>query len=216
MTANDKDAARSLDDALRPGHTALLIHDMQNDFCKPGGKIFNRAAKHPELIAAVIEQIAGLARAARTGGAKVVHLQQMHLANAADIPAPHVRHLKESGLAGTAEDIPCITGTWGHAMVDELTPEPGDIVIEKAAFNDFHNSMVDKVLRIQGVETAILTGVSSHAGVIGTTYGLIDCGYDFFIPREAVAGYDPELHEAAMKIMASHAVSIADIIGVWT
>ena len=216
MTPIDRDAPRSRDEALHPDHTALLIHDMQNDFCKPGGKIFDRAAKHPETIAAVIEQLVRLARAARESGAKVVYLQQMHLANAADIPAPHVRHLKESGLAGKADDIPCITGTWGHKIIDELTPEPVDIVIEKAAFNDFHNSMVDKVLRIQGVETAILTGVSSHAGVLGTVYGLIDCGYDFFVPREGVSGYDPELHEAAMKIMRPHTLSIDDIVGVWS
>ena len=54
--------------------------------------------------------------------------------------------------------------------------------------------MLDKVLRIHGIETVVLTGVSSHAGILGTVYGLLDCGYYFFIPRECVAGYDPELH----------------------
>ena len=90
-----------------------------------------------------------------------------------------------------------------------------DIVVDKASFNDIHGSIVDKVLRIQGIETVILTGVSSHAGVLGTYFGLLDCGYDFYIPRECVAGYVPELHEAAMKIMRSHVIGAAEIIQAW-
>lgn len=76
--------------------------------------------------------------------------------------------------------------------------------------------MLDKVLRIHGIETVVLTGVSSHAGILGTVYGLLDCGYYFFIPRECVAGYDPELHEAAMKLLRAHVVSITEIVRAWS
>ncbi len=69
-------------------------------------------------------------------------------------------------MAGSIDDIPCIKGTWGHQILHQVAPKPHDIIVDKAAFNDFHNSMLDKVLRIQGVETPILTGVSSHAGVL--------------------------------------------------
>ncbi len=210
--SNDQD---SLIEALRPDRTAVLVHDMQHDFCSPGGTIYNRAAKHPETIAAVVGELARFIEAARGSGVKIIYLQQMHLANAADIPPAHVEHLKSSGLAGTIDDIPCIKGTWGHQILDELAPEPHDIIVDKAAFNDFHNSLLDKVLRVQGIETPILTGVSSHAGVLGTFFGFLDHGYDFFMARECITGYDPELHEAAMAVMRPHTLGVAEIIAAW-
>lgn len=215
MAAIDRDTPRSFEEALSPSHTALLVHDMQNDFCSPEGKIFRRAAKRPETIAAVVAEIAKLVKAARGSGAKVVYLKQMHLPNIEDIPKPHVNHLRKAGLAATAADVPCIIGTWGHQIVDALAPAPGDIVIDKAAFNDFHNSMLDKVLRIQGIETTVLTGVSSHSGVMGTYFGCLDHGYELFVAREGVMGYDAAMHEAALTIYRPHIAASADIIRVW-
>jgi biuret amidohydrolase len=209
------DHSTSLAEALHPRRTALVMHDMQNDFCTEGGKIYRNAAKHPETIAAVVKELTVLSRAARASGAKVIYFQQMHLPHAADIPAAHVHHLVSSGLAATADDVACIRGSWGHQIIDELKPGDTDIVVEKAAFNDFTNSIADKVLRVQGIETVLLTGVSSHAGVLGTVFGLLDLGYRFFIPRECVAGYMPELHEAAMKIMGPHVIHTAEIIAAW-
>jgi nicotinamidase-related amidase len=121
-----------------------------------------------------------------------------------------------AGLVHGPEDIPCIKGTWGHRIVDELEPPPGDIIIEKGAFDDFHNSMLDKVLRIRRVEAVVLTGVSTHAGILGTTFGLIDHGYYFLVPRECVSGYDPELEAAAMTLLRPHLVGLAEILARWT
>lgn len=215
MTTIDRDTAPSFKEALHPSHTALLIHDMQNDFCSPGGKIFKRAAKRPETITNVVAEVAKLVKAARESGTRIVYLKQMHHPNIEDIPKPHVNHLKKAGLAATAADVPCIIGTWGHQIVDALAPQPGDIVIDKAAFNDFHNSMLDKVMRIQGIETTVLTGVSSHSGVMGTYFGCLDHGYELFVAREGVMGYDAEMHAGAMAIYRPHTVPNADIIRVW-
>lgn len=209
------ETAENLAEALRPATTALVIHDMQNDFCTEGGKIYRKAATHPETIAAVVGHLATLTRAARASGAKVVYFQQMHLPHAADIPAAHVEHLVKNGLATSADDVPCIRGTWGHQVIDALKPEDRDIVVDKGAFNDFFASLADKVLRVQGVETVLITGVSSHAGVLGTYFGLLDLGYRFFIPRECVTGYVPELHEAAMKIMAPYVLPTTTITEAW-
>lgn len=202
-------------DAVSPKHTALVLHDVQNDFCSEGGKIYRRAAKHPATIAAAIGNLAKLAQAARAAGARVIYFKQYHLPGAADIPAAHLHHLLSNKLATTADDIPCIRGTWGHEIVDALKPEAGDIVVDKASFNDFHDSIADKVLRCQGIETVILTGVSTHAGVIATVFGLLDCGYRYFVPRECCSGYVPELHECALKIIGPYAISAAEIHEAW-
>lgn len=207
---------KTLAEWVDPMHTALVLHDMQNDFCTQDGKIYRKAAKHPEKIAAVISELTTLVKAARASGTKVIYFKQMHLPNAADIPAAHVHHLVSNGLAVSAEDIPCIRGTWGHQIIDALAPQGDDIVIDKASFNDFHNSMADKVLRIQGIETVLLTGVSSHSGVLGTYFGLLDCGYHFYVPRECVTGYNPELHECALKIIGPAVIAAAEIVKAWS
>ncbi|MPZ37099.1 MAG: isochorismatase family protein [Rhizobiales bacterium] len=207
--------ALTLAETVHPKHTCIAIHDMQNDFCTEGGTIYKRAARHPEIIAAAVRETASLVKVARGAGVKIVYFKQFHLPNAADIPASHVQHLVSSGLAVESADIPCIRGTWGHQIVDALAPHADDIVIDKASFNDIHGSIIDKVLRIQVVETVLLTGVSSHAGVLGTYFGVLDCGYHFYLPRECVAGYVPELHEAAMKIMRPHVVGAAEIVQAW-
>ncbi len=71
--------------------------------------------------------------------------------------------------------------------------------------------MLDKVLRIRRIETVVLTGVSTHAGILATAFGLIDHGYEFLIPPECVSGNDPELEAAAMKLLKPHVVSLAEI-----
>ena len=115
----------NLIEEVNPKHTALVLHDMQNDFCTPNGKIYRKAAKHPETIAAVVDELAKLVKVARARGVKVVYFQQMHLPNAADIPAAHVHHLISNGLATSADDVPCIRGSWGHQIIDALKPRAG-------------------------------------------------------------------------------------------
>jgi nicotinamidase-related amidase len=207
--------AKTFAEAVNPKHTALVLHDVQNDFCSEGGKIYRRAAKHPETIVSAISHLTKLVAAARAAGTKIIYFKQYHLPDAADIPAAHLHHLLSNKLATEANDVPCIRGTWGHEIVDALKPEPGDIVVDKASFNDFTGSIADKVLRCQGIETVILTGVSTHAGVIATVFGLLDHGYQYFVPRECCSGYVPELHECALKIIGPYAISDVQIHEAW-
>ena len=212
----NRDIRQSVIDMLGADHTALLIHDMQNDFCTPGGKVFDRAAKQPEKIRSTVTQVAACVELARQSHVPIVYLQNMHLPNAADVPPALLRHLLDNGLVNGPEEIPCIKGTWGHQIVDELRPLPDDIVIEKGAFNDFHNSMLDKVLRNHRIEAVVLTGISTHVGILATAFGLVDHGYHFLIPSECVSGNDPELEAAAMKLLTPHVVSLAAILERWT
>ena len=88
-------------------------------------------------------------------------------------------------------------------------------MIDKAAFNDFHGSLLDKVLRVQKIETVLLTGVSSHGGIVPSAYGLLDHGYAFFVIREGIAGYSAELHAAALKLLAPHTLAVDEVLEVW-
>lgn len=215
MAPADPEAPRTLRESVHPRHTALVISDVQNDFCTPGGKIYDRAVKQPELVTTLISAVGAFARHARENGVPVIYVRNTHLARAVDVPPAHLRYLRKGGYSGNVEDVSCITGSWGHQVVDAIAPRAKDIVIDKASFNSLTTSMIDKVLHAQGIETVVLTGISTNSGILASSFGLLDHGYDFFIPRECVTAYDPELHDAAMKILRPYAVSAADVVEAW-
>jgi nicotinamidase-related amidase len=195
--------------------SALIVHDTQNDFCLPGGKVYDRGAKRPEMIVKLIREVAALLAAARQSGVTVVYIRNTHLVGAKDVSASHLERLKSMGLGGTAGDISCIIGSWGYQVVDALSPFDDDIIVDKNSYNIFESSMIDKVLRAQDIERVILTGISTYSGILGTAFGLMDHGYHFVIPRECVTGYDADLHEAALKILAPYSVGVAELIEAW-
>jgi nicotinamidase-related amidase len=62
----------------------------------------------------------------------------------------------------------------------------------------------------------VLTGLSSYSGILASSYVMQDNGYRFVVPKQCVTGYDPELHAAAMRLMAPQIVDVHDIVGYWT
>jgi nicotinamidase-related amidase len=200
---------------VRAGRSALIVHDTQNDFCTPGGKVYDRGAKRPEMIVNLIRELAALIAAARESDVTVIYIRNAHLAGAKDVSSSHLERLKSTGLGGTAADISCIVGTWGHQIVDALAPVEDDIIVDKNSYNIFETSMIDKVLRAQAIERVILTGISTYSGILGTAYGLMDHGYHFVIPRECVSGYDSGLHEAALKILEPYSVDASALRATW-
>lgn len=189
---------------LPPARTALLVHDVQNDFCAPGGKIYDRVPNAAAAIGPFIDHIETLVAAARTAGVRVLYIKNTHLADASDLPD----HRRDA--------VPVIAGTWGHQIVERIAPLAGDIVVEKSGYDFFRFSMLDKVLRARGLDAFVLTGVSTYSGVLASHFALMDLGYTFAVPREAVSGHDTELHEAALRIMGSHVIDLAPLLTIWT
>lgn len=181
----------------------------------PGGKVYDAGAKQPEMIVNLIRELTALLVAARESDVTVIYIRNTHLAGAKDVSPSHLERLKSTGLRGTAADISCIVGTWGHQIVDALAPVEDDIIVDKNSYNIFETSMIDKVLRAQAVELVALTGISTYSGILATAYGLMDHGYRFVIPRECVSGYDSGLHEAARKILEPYSVDAAALRATW-
>ena len=185
--------------------TALLVHDVQNDFCSPGGKVYDRAGPAAATsIGAFLDALETLLAAARNAGVRPIYIKNTHLTGAADLPdAPRVG------------GVPVLVGTWGHQVVDRVAPLAGDIVVEKSGFDIFRYSMLDKVVRARRLEGFVLTGVSTHSGVLASHFALRDLGYRFVVAREAVTGHDRALHEAALAIMAPYVVDTASLLELW-
>jgi isochorismate hydrolase len=119
---------------VNPKTTALLIVDMQNDFVKEGGKLVVPTAKD------TVPAIRQLLDLARQHGMFVAYTQDTHLPNDPEFP-----------IWGEH----CLIGTWGWEIVDELKPQPNELVVQKRRYDGFYGTTLEHDLRVAGVDTLI-------------------------------------------------------------
>jgi nicotinamidase-related amidase len=94
-----------------------------------------------------------------------------------------------------------VKGTTGAEVVDELSPEEGDIVVEKKTYSSFHNTRLDNELKRLGVETVRLTGCVTHICIMFAAYDAGMLGYNVEVVSDGVAGLEKEDHDAGLRIM---------------
>lgn len=186
--AIDEFSAHRSDDSmtLDPARTAVLVIDMLNDFCMPGG-----AMVLPGYETLLAPQQAVLA-AARASGATVVHVCDSH--------RPGLRHDREF-----AKRTPhCIAGTWGAQIVDELAPVEGDLVVPKHRYSGFFNTDLDLTLKDMGVDTVIAMGVVTNICVRSTVHDAFFHGYHVVVPEDCVAATGPREQESSLYDIGTH------------
>ena len=198
------------DGRLDPAKTALLAIDLQNDFLSDDG-YFARKGYDPAPLRAVIPVIGRLAQAARAAGVRVIWTRQGYRADLADA-APYDRWRNaRAGIPLKAGDgASLLRGSAGYDIVSELTPEPGDFVIDKTANGAFYETDLDLVLRAQGITHLIFTGCTTDVCVHTTLREANDRKYQCLLVEDACASGDAYAHAAAV-----HMVTVEDgIFGV--
>lgn len=159
--------------AVDPATTALIVVDMQNAYCSPGGYLdlvgFDVTGAPP-----VIAEARSVIAACRDAGILVIYLQNGFAADGSDVggPAAPVWH-KSNALkfmrANPAYEAKLITpGTWDHAIVDPLTPAPGDVVVPKSRYSGFAGTNLEQVLRSRGIRSVLIEGVATNVCVEST------------------------------------------------
>ena len=191
---------------LDPRTTALLAVDLQNDFCKPGG-FFDAAGHDVSTCEAGIEPTARVVEAARSLGLPVVWTKSVNPSPPPyRLPPLRFRAPRESdgfrdGVGGSDCFVP---GTWGNAIVDELVPEPDELVIEKPRYDGFYATGLEDELRCRGVDTVAIGGVTTNCCVDTTARSAFIRGFEVIVLADCVAAFGNEwdLHEAALKNLA--------------
>jgi ureidoacrylate peracid hydrolase len=166
-------AARPQPICLPMSRTAVLVIDMQNDFALEGG-LFDRAGIDTSGIRAIVPAAARALSSARAAALPIVYIQVALLPDLSDLYQPG-SPLRERFLAsGVGEPARApggrmgrflIRDTWNTEIIDELKPEPGDIVVVKHGFSAFHETELDAVLKGLGVRYLIVTGCTTSVCV---------------------------------------------------
>ena len=187
---------------IDPAETALIIIDMQKDFLYPDG-YGAFLGNDVTLLQRTIAPIQALLAAARPRAMLVIHTREGHLPDLSDCPPTKLNRWPPGNRIGDMGPMGriLIRGEAGHAIVDELAPAPGEIVIDKPGKNAFYATDLDEVLRTHGIRNLLVTGVTTDVCCSATVIAANDRGYNAIVLRDCVASYSPARHAAVLDVI---------------
>jgi nicotinamidase-related amidase len=191
------------DGNLTPANSALVVIDMQVDFCGVGG-LSTVSGTDLAMMREPIKPIQRVLAAVRAFGMPVIYTREGHRPDGSDLTA--VKQFRSRlGGAGVGDPAPIgrilIRGEAGHAIIPELLPAPGDVIIDKVGSGCFYGTDMEHILRNRGIRNLIFVGVTTECCVHTSIREASDRGFDNLLLADCTAAVTRELKEAALGII---------------
>lgn len=183
---------------LRPASAALIVVDMINEFCKPGGRMVLPGYE------TLIPSQRALIDAARAAGMPVIYVVDSHRRN--------MRQDREF-LKRTPHGE---ENTWATQVVDEIAPTQDDIVVVKHRYSAFFQTDLDLVLRDMRIDQVLVCGVVTNICVRSTVHDAFFKGYDVVVPFDACAATSVREQDSSLYDIATHFGTVASAAEVVT
>jgi nicotinamidase-related amidase len=217
LTFHGREIPESLAEVVDPRHTVVIVHDMQKDNTGAGG-VYDKAGRRID-VTKILPPLVRFLEDARRHGVKVMYTQYTNLPNFGSYTDVRIRSdykrlmdpVQRKAIDALVEDTP------GWATIDELRPQPGEVIIRKFRVDAFIGTPFELFLRLNRVRTLIHTGIATEVGILPTAWHALNVGFFPVVPEDCVGPMEPQHHEDAMRFLRRLAIPTrsSEIVEAW-